>query len=114
MDKIWSSIVRNSLWAGIFGILLIILGFFIYKKQLMKQLPAWMALVLCLVQCLGRGSAAALYDLCYKVPSDAHKVIHTISLVDNVTEIVTAIIISVVLIWCIKRLSRIQTLNNKT
>ena len=102
MDKLWNSIVRNSLWMVAFGILLIVLGVFIYKKGLFKRLPAWLVVLLCLTQFLGKGIAAVLYGQCYKVSADAYRLIHRITLVGNVTEIVTAIIILVILVWNIR------------
>ena len=100
MDKIW----KNSLWAVVFGLFLIILSISIYKKGLMKQLPAWWAMLLCLAQCLSKGFIAALYGECYNVPSNAYRVVHIITFVGNITEIVTTLIILAILIWFIRRL----------
>ena len=102
MDKILNNIVRNSVWTTVFGILAIILGVFIYKKRLIKQFPAWVTMLLCLVQCFRKGFVAALYGECYKVPSDAYRLVRIITFVGNVTEIVTTLIVLVVLIWGIR------------
>jgi len=106
MDRIWDSIVRNSLWTVMFGILLIALGIFIYKKRFMKQLPAWFAMLLCLAQCLGKVVVSVLYGECFKNPSNSYRLIQSITFVSNTTEIVTSIIILGVLIWCIRCLGR--------
>ncbi len=102
MENVWNHVVRNSLWAAAFGIFLIILSVFVYKKRLKKQLPALMVMLLCLTQCLGKGLAAALYRECSQVSADAYKLIQTIAFLGSITEIATAIIISVILIWYIK------------
>ena len=102
MNNVWNHVVRNSLWSVGFGILLIFLSAFICKKRLKKQLPALMVMLLCLTQCLGKGLAAVLYRECTQVSADAYELIRTIAFVGSITEIATAIIISVILIWHIK------------
>ena len=104
MDKIWKHILQNSFWMVVFGTLFILVGVMIYKKRLMKQLPAWLIMLLCFTQCLGKGFIAILYSECYKVPDDSYRLIHIITWVGNITEIITTILILTLSIWNIRQL----------